>query len=402
MFKSKDIAKMKLLKVSFDHLRMFEDGLFEIDLFASDRVPADDESATSLSGTIYSNNILGFAGINASGKTTALALLELAGRIMDGVPVVGGNLTETVCTLFDASSNFKALVCEGQDCYLVESRIVCVEDDRPGAWSLSFSEEIVSAVPTKSLRRTDLLSWDALKSASSPMCRRTEIADSWIVLASPDVSIAGAVIAKKAGGRSRVPVFRDDDFVLKGGFDGLDAVLRVFDPSIEHLKVADEGRAFLAKFKGRDELVLSGQGLKEVLSSGTYRGIALIGRAISALRSGGYLLVDEIENHLNRQLVNVVLDLFSSRDTNPHGATLVFTTHYPQLLDHVRRKDNIYFLASTYGDGSKVVKYCDRVKRIENKKSEVFVSNFIKGTAPRYVDVKSLKSLISQKVEDNE
>lgn len=402
MFKSKDIAKMKLLKVSFDHLRMFEDGLFEIDLFASDRVPADDESATSLSGTIYSNNILGFAGINASGKTTALALLELAGRIMDGVPVVGGNLTETVCTLFDASSNFRALACEGQDCYLVESRIVCVEDDRPGAWSLSFSEEIVSAVPTKSLRRTDLLSWDALKSASSPMCRRTEIADSWIVLASPDVSIAGAVIAKKAGGRSRVPVFRDDDFVLKGGFDGLDAVLRVFDPSIEHLKVADEGRAFLAKFKGRDELVLSGQGLKEVLSSGTYRGIALIGRAISALRSGGYLLVDEIENHLNRQLVNVVLDLFSSRDTNPHGATLVFTTHYPQLLDHVRRKDNIYFLASTYGDGSKVVKYCDRVKRIENKKSEVFVSNFIKGTAPRYVDVKSLKSLISQKVEDNE
>ena len=46
MFKSKDMAKMKLLKVSFDHLQMFEDGLFEIDLFASDRVPADDESAT--------------------------------------------------------------------------------------------------------------------------------------------------------------------------------------------------------------------------------------------------------------------------------------------------------------------------------------------------------------------
>ena len=199
-----------------------------------------------------------------------------------------------------------------------------------------------------------------------------------------------------------MPVFRDDSFVLKSDFDGLDAVLRVFDPSIEYLKVADEGRAFLAKFKGRDELVLSGQGLKEVLSSGTYRGIALIGRAISALQFGGYLLVDEIENHLNRQLVNVVLDLFSSRDTNPHGATLVFTTHYPQLLDHIRRKDNIYFLASTYGNGSKVVKYCDRVKRIENKKSEVFVSNFIKGTAPRYVDVKSLKSLISQKAEDNE
>lgn len=34
---------MKLLKIRFDHLTMFEDGIFEIDLFASDRVTASDE-----------------------------------------------------------------------------------------------------------------------------------------------------------------------------------------------------------------------------------------------------------------------------------------------------------------------------------------------------------------------
>lgn len=83
------------------------------------------------------------------------------------------------------------------------------------------------------------------------------------------------------------------------------------------------------------------------------------------------------------------------------GATLVFTTHYPQLLDHIHRKDNVYFLASTYGNGSKIIKYCTQVKRIENKKSEVFVSNFVKGTAPRYIDVKSLKSLVASEVASN-
>ena len=31
---------MKLLKVRFDHLRMFEGGVLDIDLYASDRVPA--------------------------------------------------------------------------------------------------------------------------------------------------------------------------------------------------------------------------------------------------------------------------------------------------------------------------------------------------------------------------
>ena len=117
------------------------------------------------------------------------------------------------------------------------------------------------------------------------------------------------------------------------------------------------------------------------------------------LRSGGYLLVFEVENHLNRQLVNVVLDLFAAHGANPNGATLVFTTHYPQLLDHVHRKDNVFFLAQR-NSGARVVKYADRVKRIENKKSEVFASNFVKGTAPRYADVRALKELVAEEVSD--
>ena len=56
---------------------MFKDSIFEINLFASDKVPASDESTTPLVGRIYSNNIIGLSGINASGKTTALALIEL-------------------------------------------------------------------------------------------------------------------------------------------------------------------------------------------------------------------------------------------------------------------------------------------------------------------------------------
>ena len=69
---------MKLLKVCFDHLSMFEDGLFEIDLFASDRVTASDESAFELADHLYVNSVVALAGINATGKTTALNLLELA------------------------------------------------------------------------------------------------------------------------------------------------------------------------------------------------------------------------------------------------------------------------------------------------------------------------------------
>lgn len=172
----------------------------------------------------------------------------------------------------------------------------------------------------------------------------------------------------------------------------------MFDPNIEHLEVQDFGRVFKLTFVGREPLVLSAEGLGEVLSSGTIRGLELTQQSMHALRYGGYLLVDEIENHLNRQLVDVIIDLFASAATNPRGATLVFTTHYPQVLDHIHRKDNVFFLARQGNGLSRIVKYSDRVKRIENKKSEVFSSNYVKGTAPRFMDVHTLKRLVERSV----
>lgn len=42
--------------------------------------------------------------------------------------------------------------------------------------------------------------------------------------------------------------------------------------------------------------------------------------------------------------------------------------------------------------------YSHRVKRIENKKSEVFLSNFLRGTAPKFSVVRDLKLRIAQLV----
>ncbi|MGN0262623.1 MAG: ATP/GTP-binding protein [Eggerthellaceae bacterium] len=390
---------MKLLKVYFDHLAMFEGGIFDIDLFASDRVSASDESTFGLERHLHTNNIVALAGINASGKTTALNLLELACRITDGSPARGSGLPSTLPTAINGSSVFKCVAWHDGSVYLIKSVLEANwgENDDP---ALHFSDETVYSLPAKALKKGILESWDSIEALASPICARAQTPDSWMMLTSPDVSIAAAVFAKDFGQRVRTISVRDREFRLTEQFDGLDDVLRVFDPNIEHLEVNDSGRAFGLTFSGRNPLTLSEAGLTEVLSSGTVRGLGLVQRAMRALRSGGYLLVDEIENHLNRQLVDVVLDLFAATETNPKGATLVFTTHYPQLLDHVHRKDNVYFLVRENENGTHAVKYCNRVKRIENKKSEVFVSNFIKGTAPRYSDVRTLKELVAKEVGD--
>ena len=395
---------MKLLKLRFDHVRMFEDGIFELDFYASDKVPSSDESVLTLGKPVYSNCIVALAGINASGKTTALNLIELACRVANGSPLGASGLPSSLSTIFDVDPSMRALVWEEGRLFLIESSLAVAgtDDGANNADSpIEFVDETISLVSRVSSKDA-LSSWDALKANSKVLYRRAEILESWIILASPDVSICGAVLAKTVGRRCRIQVLRDDEARIREGSENLDAVLRVFDPRIEHLEVSDSGRAFEISFSDGKRLSLSEPGLKEVLSSGTVRGLSLVQRATNTLESGGLLLVDELENHLNRQLVNVVVDLFATRETNPQGATLVFTTHYPQLLDHIHRKDDVYFLAHGEDGLTKVVKYGDKVERIENKKSEVFASNYVKGTAPRYVDVRALRRLVSESVADHE
>ena len=54
------------------------------------------------------------------------------------------------------------------------------------------------------------------------------------------------------------------------------------------------------------------------------------------------MIVDEIENHFHKTLVENMISLYKDKTVNRHKATLIFTTHYCELLDLFNRQDNIY------------------------------------------------------------
>ena len=55
------------------------------------------------------------------------------------------------------------------------------------------------------------------------------------------------------------------------------------------------------KFKNEEEIVLNtAVDIEQYLSSGTIKGIITFSMVKEVLQSGGYLLVDEIENHFNK------------------------------------------------------------------------------------------------------
>ena len=118
-------------------------------------------------------------------------------------------------------------------------------------------------------------------------------------------------------------------------------VIAFLDPTIEKLCFEQvEGKTFIhLKFKNEEVIFTIAVELEQYLSSGTIKGIITFSMVKEVLQSGGYLLVDEIENHFNKEIVTTLVRFFMDSRFNKNGGTLIFTTYYPELLDEYDRND---------------------------------------------------------------
>ena len=132
------------------------------------------------------------------------------------------------------------------------------------------------------------------------------------------------------------------------------------------------------------------------LSSGTIKGLTVFKFAERVLEVGGYLVVDELENHFNKEIVSVLMGFFTDNKINKNGATLIFSTHYPELLDNVSRNDCIYITRNT--NGISVENLANILKRNDLKKSDAYQSDMLKGTAPSYEAYIKLKRKLKESI----
>lgn len=70
----------------------------------------------------------------------------------------------------------------------------------------------------------------------------------------------------------------------------------------------------------------------EAQSTGTLSWLSIALPAVNALRSGGALVVDELDASLHPQLSQVIVRIFKDSEYNKTGAQLIFTTHDTFLL----------------------------------------------------------------------
>ena len=167
----------------------------------------------------------------------------------------------------------------------------------------------------------------------------------------------------------------------------LSKILHLFDNTIASLSMLDDHNYELNLITGKR--VISDNELVHFLSSGTTKGLLLYVTVIASLKYGFDLIIDEIENHFHKTLVENIINLYKDKTVNKFNATLYLSTHYCELLDLFNRQDNIWVCRA-----DQTIKALNMYEnfniRNELSKSRQFYIDAFK-TAVNYDDLMSIK-----------
>ena len=91
-------------------------------------------------------------------------------------------------------------------------------------------------------------------------------------------------------------------------------------------------------------------------------------------------------------IVATLMRFFMDTKFNRNGAVLIFSTHYPELLDEYDRNDSIYITRNR--GGIELKSLTDVLKRNDVKRSDAYQSGLLDGTTPAYEAYVQLKKSI--------
>ena len=383
---------MKILRITAQGLPLFKEDL-DICFYAQQRVSEDDKNNLyNMIENYYLHSACAFIGINASGKTSVLKVVNLALSIIKNEPI---NHAETKSILGGAK---KATICT---CFYDKRKYVCcleteitAKKSKTGEYMYSILSEKLWEKPIASVRSKKYLTDFA-------GMKPTAIRNQDEIYLPDDVSF---IIAHNKKVNDTVEVFSLLSYtninVLPFTEDIPLEVIAFLDPTIEKLCFEQvEGKIFIhLKFKNEEEIILNNAlDLEQYLSSGTIKGIITFSMVKEVLQSGGYLLVDEIENHFNKEIVTTLVRFFMDSRFNQNGGILIFTTHYPELLDEYDRNDGIYIVRNC--DGITVENLSYILTRNDIKRSYAYQSGFLEGTTPTYEAYIRLKKSLATSID---
>lgn len=388
---------MRLLRIEADGIFLFS-GKIVIDFNAEQRVYPDNAAMLyNPFGSTYTNNVLSFVGVNASGKTTSLKLISFVMSLLNAEAI--NNIPTKVVLERSNRVNLRVYFYDEKKSVCLLKTIIGVtkEDGAPDRYVI-LEEKLYIRRATSVTSKANLFVF-----GDENIYKTRDISEEQFMFLKDDVSIVIAL------GKTGNVFFRDltewMDFNVLNSFGNFPIELIQFlDPSIEYIRSNPNDTELIVKFK-KDDMPISMRGIQNIshyLSSGTIKGLNVFMHAWMVLIKGGYFIIDEIENHFNKEIVATLIRFFMDKRVNQNGATLIYSTHYVELLDELDRNDGIYVIRNN--GGITIQKLHHILTRNDIKKSDAFQSGMLEGTTPSYEASMRLKKVLSTGtiVEDNE
>ena len=383
---------MKILRITAQGLPLFKEDM-DICFYTQQRVSEDDRNNLyNLIDNYYLHSACAFIGINASGKTSVLKVINLALNIIKNEPInyveaktiLGGSEKAAIRTYFYDKRKYICCL----------ETVITAKKAKTGEYVYSILSERLWEKPIASVKSKKYLTdFDGIEPVDSRNSNEAYLSDdvSFIIAHNKKVNDTVEVFSLLSYTNVNVLPFTED-IPLE--------VITFLDPTIEKLCFEQaEGKTFIhLKFRDEDEIILNNAvDLEQYLSSGTIKGIITFSMVKEVLQSGGYLLVDEIENHFNKEIVTTLMRFFMDSRLNKRGGTLIFTTHYPELLDEYDRNDGICIVRNRNGITVENLSYI--LKRNDIKKSDAYQSGFLEGTTPAYEAYMRLKKNLAASIK---
>ncbi len=383
---------IRILRVVYDHLDLYYNNSVDINLCAIDRI-TDPDNINYVADKIYTQRAIAISGVNASGKTSTLKLINFALQIVIQNASLNSIMKNNWIAFHNELSIYVYFVYDGE-VYKWQADID--KTNKNGNTLFYFKNESIFSKKIKKfhskqevfnftdsdvyIERTAQSLGDALSYIPNDISILTKINKNTTTTVSSLIQYTNANLFWGETGKSIAT-----------------EILNAFDSEIESFVCDSSNNSYQykVKFKGQDKdtILKDPFELMDKISSGTIKGQSVISYAIIALCTGGYLIIDELENHFNKEIVKTVIDLFQSNRTNPYGACLIYSTHYMEILDSLPRKDSIY-ITRKIDHKIDVSNYSTQYKRSDIKKSEVLLAGIIDGTAPQYKYLQALRDYV--------
>lgn len=384
-----------LLRLKVSGFRMLSDDFF-LDFLTKARVNSNDDDNSEvikIANNLYTYNLMAFTGSNSSGKSTTLELIKNVLILMKT-----GRWSYRKND-FNSSNIKMHIEFFLDDCiYVYDANILPIDNLTDG--------RIISPYCRIINERIKYAKYDG--KAGKNYLNDLKFLEDYSATGIDDTSKLIFLCKEKSNGYYLSEFSKNGVLVNNIFFDSLNflgseltkEIIRLLDDSIEYINFDGKDNVYFKRFNS-EEVSITKIEMLGLLSNGTIKGIDLYIRVALLLKTGGIMVIDEIENCFHKNLVSNLLFLITDKTLNKNNAQIIFSTHYVEILDIFDRRDNIFILHKIDSKITLENLYENYEFRTEILKSKKFNNNTF-NTLLNYDQLMKVKRLLKNEICGND